>query len=192
MDLGFLEGALLGAGGRVGDQEQSADHTGANGVHHRCGDALGEDQAGRFGIDQDIQQGGDHDPGDRIADDLDQVKGQDVLALEFAFFNLGALESETEDEAGNAAGDHPGPPGGTVLNGVAEGVTNERDQRAGDRAEEGSHERAQAVGGLEAGLRHRGGDLHIHEQQHKERCADANGHDGAGRDFKQVLHDVSL
>ena len=78
--LGFLaEAALLGAGGSIGNQQQGADDAGAMDVHQGGNCTLGEDQVDGFSIDEDIQNGGDDDPGNDVADDLDDVEGEDIF-----------------------------------------------------------------------------------------------------------------
>ncbi len=110
--LRFLaQTSLLGAGGGVGNAQQGANHTGADGIHQGSDGALGEDQVDRLRIDQDIENRSNHQPGNDIADDLDDVEGQDIFPLKLAFFNIAAFESKAEDEAGNTAGDDPAPPG---------------------------------------------------------------------------------
>lgn len=149
----LAQAAFLGAGGCVGDQQQGADDGNGDRVGGRGERALDEDQIGRFLIDEDIQHRSDHQPGDGVSDDLNDVEGKDVLALELTFFDAGALEGEAEDESGHAAGDDPAPPGSAVLQGVAERMADEGDQCTGDRAKQGGEERGHAVGGLDLGFR---------------------------------------
>ena len=185
---GLGKAALLGAGGGIGNQQNGTNNASADGVHAGSGKALYEDFVGRFLIDQDIEAGGNQQPGDGIADDLNDVECDNVIQAEGAFFNLGALESETKYEAGNTAGNDPAPPRAAILDGIAEAVADEADQSAGDRPKQGSEESAQAVSGLEAGFRNGGWDLDVHKEQGEDSSADAGGNNGAGVDLEKIVH----
>ena len=65
-------------------------------------------------------------------------------------------------------------------------MADEGDQRAGDGAKQRAEEGGHAVGGLELGFGHGRGDLHVHEQQHEDGRAEADGDDGARGDFEHV------
>lgn len=159
----FLQTALLGAGSGISYQQQGADDARADDVHDSSRDALGEDQVDGFLIDEDVEHRSHHHPCHHVTDDLDEVEGEDILAFEFPFFHLGAVEGETEDEARYAGCDHPAPPGGTVLDGITERMSDEGNEGAGDGTEQRGEERAQPIGGLEAGFGNGGRNLDIHE-----------------------------
>lgn len=159
----LAQAALLGAGGGVGNQQQRAD----DGHGHRVGGggegALNEDQVDGFLVDQDVEDGSHHQPGNGIADDLNDVEGEDVFTLEDALFDAGALEGKTEGEARHAAGDDPAPPGRAVQKEIAEGMADEGNQKPGDGAKQGGEERGHAVGGLDLGFRHGRWNFDVHE-----------------------------
>ena len=67
-------------------------------------------------------------------------------------------------------------------------MADEGDQEAGDGAEQGGEEGADAVGGLHVRLGDAGGHLDVHEQQHEQGGADTGGDDGFGLELKQFFH----
>lgn len=149
----FAQATFLGAGGGIGNQQQRANDAGADGIHDCGGDALGKDKVGGFLINEDIEHRGNQEPGNYVADNLNNVEGEDFPPAKCAVFHVGAAEGKAIDEAGDAAGYHPAPPGRAILHSIAEGMADESNQRAGDWPKQRGEERGDTVSGLEAGFR---------------------------------------
>src|SRR3972149_5873259 len=104
------QAAFLGPCGSIGDQEKRSDDAGTDGVHDKSCHTLYKDQVDRFSVDEDVQHRSHHNPCDQVAENLDQVEGKNILALEFTFLNFCSFEGKTENKPCHVAGDDPAPP----------------------------------------------------------------------------------
>ncbi len=90
--LTLAQAAFFRASRGVSDQQQSTDHTRADGVHDRSCDALGKDQVYWFLIDENIQYRSNHNPCNGVTNYLDHIESDNILGFEFTFFDLRAFE----------------------------------------------------------------------------------------------------